>query len=229
MAIEAVRLATKYMTPVILLTDGYLANGAEPWKVPQVADLPKIEVKFRTESAGFHPFLREPATLARNWAIPGTPELMHRIGGLEKDYDSGHISYAADNHERMVKTRAQKIANIANDIPDLGIEVGEESGKLLVLGWGSTYGAIREAVQRGRDRGLSVSHAHLRYLNPFPKNLGALLSRFERVLVPELNLGQLVKMIRSTFLVPAEGLPKVQGQPFKIAELEDKIRQVLES
>jgi len=229
MAIEAARLATKYMTPVILLTDGYLANGAEPWKIPQVADLPKFEVKFRTEPAGFHPFLRDPATLARNWAIPGTPELMHRVGGLEKDYDSGHISYAPDNHERMVKTRAQKIANIANDIPELGIEVGEDSGKLLVLGWGSTYGAIREAVQRCRDRGLSVSHAHLRYLNPFPKNLGALLTRFERVLVPELNLGQLVKMLRSTYLVPAESLPKVQGQPFMIAELEDKIRQLLES
>jgi 2-oxoglutarate ferredoxin oxidoreductase subunit alpha len=229
MAIEAARLATKYMTPVILLTDGYLANGAEPWKIPQVGDLQKFEVKFRTDKEGFHPFLRDPETLARNWAIPGTPELMHRVGGLEKDYDSGHISYSAENHERMVKVRAQKIANIANDIPDLGIEVGEDSGKLLVLGWGSTYGSIREAVQRCRDRGLSVSHAHLRYLNPFPKNLGALLARFERVLVPELNLGQLVKMIRSTYLVPAESLPKVQGQPFKIAELEDKIRQVLES
>jgi 2-oxoglutarate/2-oxoacid ferredoxin oxidoreductase subunit alpha len=229
MAIEAARLATKYMTPVILLTDGYLANGAEPWKIPDVADLPKFEVKFRTDPAGFHPFLRDPTTLARNWAIPGTPELMHRVGGLEKDYDSGHISYAADNHERMVKTRAQKIANIANDIPDVEIEVGEESGKLLVLGWGSTYGAIREAVQRCRDRGLSVSHAHLRYINPFPKNLGALLQCFERVLVPELNLGQLVKIVRSTFMVPAESLPKVQGQPFKIAELEDKIRQLLES
>jgi 2-oxoglutarate ferredoxin oxidoreductase subunit alpha len=229
MAIEAARLATKYMTPVILLTDGYLANGAEPWKIPNVADLPKFEVKFRTDPAGFHPFLRDPATLARNWAIPGTPELMHRVGGLEKDYDSGHISYSAENHERMVKTRAQKIANIANDIPDVTIEVGEDSGKLLVLGWGSTYGAIREAVQRCRDRGLSVSHAHLRYINPFPKNLGALLQSFERVLVPELNLGQLVKIVRSTYMVPAESLPKVQGQPFKIAELEDKIRQLLES
>jgi 2-oxoglutarate ferredoxin oxidoreductase subunit alpha len=229
MAIEAVRLATKYMTPVILLTDGYLANGAEPWKIPDVADLPKFEVTFRTDPTGFHPFLRDPATLARNWAIPGTPELMHRIGGLEKDYDSGHISYAPENHERMVKTRAQKIAGIANDIPPLEIEVGDESGKLLVLGWGSTYGSIREAVQRSRDRGLSVSHAHLRYLNPFPANLADLLTRFERVLVPELNLGQLVKMIRSTYLVPAESLPKVQGMPFKISELEDKIRQILES
>ena len=229
MAIEAVRLALKYMTPVILLTDGYLANGAEPWRIPQLSELPKFGVEFRTDPAGFHPFLRDPATLARNWAIPGTPELMHRIGGLEKDYDSGHISYNPENHERMVKTRAAKIAGIANDIPPLSMEVGEDSGKLLVLGWGSTYGSIREAVQRSRDRGLSVSHAHLRYLNPFPANLGEVLTRFDHVLVPELNLGQLVKMIRSTYLVPAESLPKVQGQPFKIQELEDKIRQVLES
>ena len=229
MAIEAVRIATKYMTPVILLTDGYLANGAEPWRIPDVASLPKIEVKFRTDPQGFQPFLRDPETLGRPWAIPGTPELMHRIGGLEKDFDTGHISYAPDNHERMVKTRAAKIANIANDIPDLEIEVGDPEGRLLVLGWGSTYGSIREAVQRCRDRGLSVSHAHLRYIHPFPKNLGDVLKRFERVLVPELNLGQLVKLVRSTYLVPAESLPKVQGQPFKISELEDKIRQVLES
>jgi 2-oxoglutarate/2-oxoacid ferredoxin oxidoreductase subunit alpha len=229
MAIEAVRLATKYMTPVILLTDGYLANGAEPWRIPDVSSLPKFEVKFRTDPQGFQPFLRDPQTLGRPWAIPGTPELMHRIGGLEKDFDTGHISYAPDNHERMVKTRAAKIAGIANDIPDIEIEVGDPEGKLLVLGWGSTYGSIREAVQRCRDRGLSVSHAHLRYIHPFPKNFGELLARFERVLVPELNLGQLVKLVRSTFLVPAESLPKVQGQPFKISELEDKIRQILES
>jgi 2-oxoglutarate ferredoxin oxidoreductase subunit alpha len=229
MAMEAVRLATKYMTPVILLTDGYLANGAEPWRIPDAATLPKMEVKFRTDPQGFQPFLRDPETLGRPWAIPGTPELMHRIGGLEKDFDTGHISYSPENHERMCKTRAAKIAGIANDIPDLEIEVGDPQGRLLVLGWGSTYGSIREAVQRCRDRGLSVSHAHLRYLNPFPKNLGELLKRFERVLVPELNLGQLVKLVRSTYLVPAESLPKVQGQPFKISELEDKIRQVLES
>jgi 2-oxoglutarate ferredoxin oxidoreductase subunit alpha len=229
MAIEAVRLATKYMTPVILLTDGYLANGAEPWKIPDIASLPRLDVKFRSEPEGFHPFLRDPQTLARPWAVPGTPELMHRIGGLEKDFNSGHISYSPENHELMVRTRAAKIAGIAADIPDLEIEVGDPSGKLLVLGWGSTYGSIREAVQRCRDRGLSVSHAHLRYINPFPKNLGELLTRFDRVLVPELNLGQLVKLVRSTFLVPAESLPKVQGHPFKISELEDKIRSLLES
>jgi 2-oxoglutarate ferredoxin oxidoreductase subunit alpha len=229
MAIEAARIALKYMTPVILLTDGYLANGAEPWKIPDVAKLPKLEVKFRTDPSGFHPFLRDEKTLARNWAIPGTPGLTHRIGGLEKDYDSGHISYAPDNHERMTRVRAAKIAGIAQDIPDQQIEVGEDSGKLLVLGWGSTYGAIREAVQRCRQRGLSVSHAHVNYIHPFPKNLGELLRRFERVLVPELNMGQLVKLIRSTYLVPAESFPKVQGQPFKIAEVEERIRQMLES
>jgi 2-oxoglutarate ferredoxin oxidoreductase subunit alpha len=229
MAIEAVRLAIKYMCPVFLLTDGYLANGAEPWAIPDVEKLPKIPVNFRKDPEGFHPFLRDPETLARNWAIPGTPGLAHRIGGIEKDFNSGHISYNPENHELMTKTRAAKIAGIASDVPEHKIEVGTESGKLLVLGWGSTYGAIREAVQRCRERGLDVSHAHVRYLNPFPKNLGELLGRFDRVLVPELNNGQLVKMIRSQFLVPAESVPKIQGQPFKIAELEEKIRQVMES
>ncbi|MFZ5894106.1 MAG: 2-oxoacid:acceptor oxidoreductase subunit alpha [Myxococcota bacterium] len=229
MAIEAVRLAVKYMTPVILLTDGYLANGAEPWKIPDVSTLPKIEVNFRTDPNGFHPFLRDEATLARPWAIPGTPGLIHRIGGLEKDYDSGHISYSPENHERMSRVRAAKIAGIANDIPDQHIEVGNDSGKLLVVGWGSTYGAIREAVERCRERGLDVSHAHIRNINPFPQNLGDLLRRFDRVLVPELNLGQLVRLLRSQYLVPAESFPKIQGQPFKIAELEEKIRKVLES
>jgi 2-oxoglutarate ferredoxin oxidoreductase subunit alpha len=229
MAIEAVRLAIKYMTPVIMLSDGYLANGAEPWRIPDPAQLPKIEVNFRSDPAGFHPFLRNETTLARNWAIPGTPGLTHRIGGLEKDYDSGHISYAPDNHELMCRTRAAKIAGIADDIPEQKIEVGSESGKLLVVGWGSTYGAIREAVQRCRERGLDVSHAHVRYLNPFPKNLGELMKRFDRVLVPELNLGQLVKLVRSQYLVPAESYPKVQGLPFKISEIEERIRQVMES
>ncbi|MBX3127247.1 MAG: 2-oxoacid:acceptor oxidoreductase subunit alpha [Polyangiaceae bacterium] len=229
MAIEAVRLAVKYMTPVMLLTDGYLANGAEPWRIPDIADLPKIDVTFRTDPEGFHPYLRDETTLARNWAIPGTPELMHRIGGIEKSFKSGHISYDPENHELMCQTRAEKVARIADDIPELQIEVGEDSGKLLVLGWGSTYGAIREAVQRARERGLSVSHAHLKYINPFPKNLGEVLARFERVLIPEMNLGQLVKIIRSQYLVPAESYPKIQGQPFKIDEVEERIRLVMES
>ncbi|MBI3203611.1 MAG: 2-oxoacid:acceptor oxidoreductase subunit alpha [Myxococcales bacterium] len=229
MTLEAVRFAVKYMTPVMLLTDGYLANGAEPWRVPNVADLPEIDVTFRTDPAGFHPFLRDPATLSRPWAVPGTPGLLHRIGGIERDYNSGNISYDPDNHEKMSKTRAAKIAGMTRDIPDQKMELGNDSGKLLVLGWGSTYGAIREAVARSRERGLDVSHAHVRYLNPFPKNLGELLTRFERVLVPEMNLGQLVKLLRTEYLVPAESFTKIKGLPFKIDEIEEKIRQVMES
>jgi 2-oxoglutarate ferredoxin oxidoreductase subunit alpha len=229
MTLEAVRIAVKFMTPVILLTDGYLANGAEPWRIPDIADLPKIEVNFRTDPAGFHPYLRDPVTLSRPWAIPGTPGLLHRIGGLEKDFNSGHISYDPDNHEKMCKTRAAKIANIANDVPEQKIEIGDESGKLLVLGWGSTFGACREAVARCRERGLSVSHAHVRYMNPFPRNLGDLMRRFERVLIPEMNLGQLVRLIRAEYILPAESYPKIQGQPFKIDEIEDRIRQMMES
>jgi 2-oxoglutarate ferredoxin oxidoreductase subunit alpha len=229
MAIEACRIATRYMTPVILLTDGYLANGAEPWKIPSVDSLKRFDVEFRTDPEGFHPFLRDPETLARNWAVPGTPGLIHRIGGLEKDYDSGHISYDPDNHEKMCRVRAAKIAKVAEDIPEQTIAAGDESGKLLVLGWGSTYGAIHEAVRRCRRRGLSVSHAQLNYLNPMPRNLGDMLARFDRVLIPEMNLGQLVQLIRSRYLVPAESFPKVQGQPFKIDELEQKIRSLMES
>jgi 2-oxoglutarate ferredoxin oxidoreductase subunit alpha len=229
MAIEAVRIALKYMTPVILLTDGYLANGAEPWRIPQVADLPKIQPTFRTDPQGYHPFLRDAQTLARPWAIPGTPGLSHRIGGIEKDFNSGHISYDPDNHELMCRTRAAKIAGIANDIPEQKIDLGNDHGKLLVVGWGSTYGSIREAVQRCRERGLDVSHAHLNYINPLPRNLGELLKRFDRILVPELNLGQLVKVLRSQYVVPAESFPKVKGQPFKIEEIEDRIRQMMES
>jgi 2-oxoglutarate ferredoxin oxidoreductase subunit alpha len=229
MAIEACRIATKYMTPVILLTDGYLANGAEPWRIPKVEDLPRFPVQFRKDPTGFHPFLRDPATLARTWAVPGTPGLTHRIGGIEKSFDSGHISYDPKNHEKMCRTRAAKIAGIAADIPEQDIAVGSDHGKLLVLGWGSTYGAIHEAVSRCRERGLDVSHAHLKYLNPMPRNLGELLARFERVIVPEMNMGQLVQLVRSRYLVPAESFPKIQGQPFRIEEIEEKIRQVMES
>jgi 2-oxoglutarate ferredoxin oxidoreductase subunit alpha len=230
MAIEAARLALKYMTPVILLTDGYLGNGAEPWRIPDVSELAKFEVHRQTTPVeGFHPFMRDPETLARIWPIPGSPGLTHRIGGLEKDFDSGNISYSAKNHQKMSETRAAKIAGIARDIPDLQIEEGKDSGQLLVLGWGSPYGAIREAVRRSRARGLEVSHAHLRYMNPFPKNLQQLLSRFDRVLVPELNMGQLVKMLRSEFLIPAQSFAKIEGQPFTIDELEERIRQVLEA
>ena len=229
MAIEAVRLATKYMTPVILLTDGYLANGTEPWKIPDESELPKIEVNYHTEKEGFQPFLREEKTLSRPWAIPGTPGLRHRIGGIEKDYNSGNISYDPENHEKMCKVRRDKVLGIANDIPLQEIEEGNDTGTLLVLGWGSTYGAIREAVRRCRARGLSVSHAHVRYISPFPKNFEEVLKRFDKVLVPELNLGQLVSVIRSEYLIEAISYPKIQGQPFKIAELETRIMQTLEA
>jgi 2-oxoglutarate/2-oxoacid ferredoxin oxidoreductase subunit alpha len=229
MVIEAARIATKYMTPVILLTDGYLGNGAEPWRVPDVKSLPRFEVKHHTTKEGFHPFLRDPETLARAWAIPGTPGLEHRIGGIEKSFDTGNISYDSKNHQKMSETRAAKIAGIANDIPELQIEEGADRGKLLVLGWGSTAGAIRAAVRRCRDRGLEVSHAHLRYMNPLPRNLGAVLSRFDRVLIPEMNLGQLVKVIRAEYLVPALSYPKIEGQPFKIDEIEARVRQILEA
>ena len=223
-ALEAVRIATKYMTPVILLSDTYLAHAAEPWRVPDTNDLPRFPVRFRTEPAGFQPFLRDTATLARPWAVPGTVGLEHRIGGLEKDYDSGHISYDADNHQRMTLARAAKIAGIARDIPLQTVASGPDNGPLVVVGWGSTYGTIHEAARRARDEGLVVSHVHVRYLNPFPPNLGDLLRRFDRILVPELNNGQLVALLRAAYLVPAEGLNKVAGKPFKVAEILEAIR-----
>jgi 2-oxoglutarate ferredoxin oxidoreductase subunit alpha len=228
MAIEAARIATKYMTPVILLTDGYLANGAEPWKIPNVADLPKFEVKFPTERApGWHPYLRDPDTLARSWAIPGTPGLEHRIGGLEKSYDSGNISYDPDNHHKMTKVRAAKIAGIANDVPEQRVEVGEETGDLLVVGWGSTYGAIMQAVRRAREAGHAVSQIHVRNLCPLPRRIGELLRGFKRVIVPEMNNGMLVKILRSEFLVDAIGINKIAGQPFKVSEIEAAIAEHL--
>ena len=225
-AIEAVRIATTYMTPVILLSDAYLAHAAEPWRLPDAAALPRFPVRFRTDPAGFHPLLRDPATLARAWAVPGTPGLEHRIGGLEKDYDTGHISYDPDNHARMTRARAAKIAGIANDIPPQHVALGDDHGAVAVVGWGSTYGAIHRAVREARADGLDVSHIHLRYLNPFPRNLGELLQRFGRILVPELNNGQLVHLLRAAYLVPAEGLSKVAGKPFKVAEIVDAIESV---
>ena len=225
-AIEAVRIATTYMTPVIVLSDAYLAHAAEPWRLPDAAALPRFPVRFRTDPAGFHPLLRDPATLARAWAVPGTPGLEHRIGGLEKDYDTGHISYDPDNHARMTRARAAKIAGIANDIPPQRVALGDDHGAVAVVGWGSTYGAIHRAVREARADGLDVSHIHLRYLSPFPHNLGELLQRFGRILVPELNTGQLVHLLRAAYLVPAEGLSKVAGKPFKVAEIVDAIESV---
>lgn len=218
-AIEAVRIATKYMTPVIILSDGYIANAAEPWKIPDTSKIAPFPVKLHTDPEGFHPFLRDPDTLARVWAIPGTPGLEHRIGGIEKNFNSGHISYDAANHQKMTDTRRNKVLGIANDIPLQTVTSGNETGKLAVIGWGSTFGAIEQAVVRARRKGLDVSHIHLRHIWPLPRNLGDLLRGFDQVLVPEMNTGQLITLLRSEYLVPAQGLNKVSGQPFKIAEI----------
>jgi 2-oxoglutarate ferredoxin oxidoreductase subunit alpha len=218
MAIEAFRIATRYMTPVILLTDGYLGNGAEPWLLPDVDKLPRFDVKFRTDPADYHVYERNPDTLARAWVRPGTPGLEHRIGGLEKDFLTGNVSYDPENHERQVRIRAAKVAGIAKDLPKLELN-GAPTGDLLVIGWGGTYGAITSAVDQCRARGLRVSSTHLRHLNPFPSNLGELIASFKRVLVPELNMGQLCKILRATYLVDAQGLNKIQGKPFKVAEI----------
>jgi len=222
-AIEAVRIAVTYMTPVIVLSDGYLANGSEPWMIPSIEELPRIDVKFATDPGTFLPYARDPVTLARHWARPGTPGLEHRIGGIEKADGTGHISYDPDNHEHMVKRRAARVAGIARDIPELEVE-GPATGKLLVLGWGSTYGAIVGAVDEARKLGLDVSRAHLRHLNPFPRNLHDVLGRFERVLVPEMNLGQLAFVLRGHGATNIDSYSKVQGKPFKIAEILDRIR-----
>ena len=228
-AIEAVRLATKYMTPVILLSDGYIANAAEPWLIPDIDAIESMPVAFRTEPDGFQPFLRDPATLARPWAKPGTPGLEHRIGGLEKDYDTGHISYDPENHNKMTETRRAKIAGIGEDIPLQTVLQGSDRGPLAVVGWGSTFGPISRAVGNVTARGIEASHIHIQHLCPFPDNLGDLLRGFDRILVPEMNTGQLLTLLRSTYLIPAEGLNKVSGQPFKISEIEDAILAGLES
>ncbi len=225
-AIEAWRIALKYMTPVAFMSDAFLANGAEPWLIPDATTLPDISVPNRTEKEGFYPYLRDPETLARPWAVPGTPGLEHRIGGLEKADILGNVSYDPDNHHRMMLIRQAKVAGIAKDIPPLEV-LGADEGDLLVLGWGSTYGAIRSAVERLRDRGHAVSHAHLRHLNPFPANTGDVLRRFRRVLVPELNLGQLVMLIRARYLIDAVGYNRVRGKPFRIAEIEAEAERLL--
>jgi len=225
---EAVRLAVGHMTPVILLSDGYLASAAEPWLVPDLSAIPVGHVQYAQPTDGFHPFQRDPKSLARVWPIPGTPGVEHRIGGLEKSYASGNISYDPDNHAKMTRTRADKVARVADDIPLQGIDVGQEKGHLLVVGWGSTYGPIRRAVLQSReDEGLDVSFTHLRYLNPFPRNLGDLLRGFDRILVPEQNTGQLTAILRSTYLVDAQVLSKVTGKPFMVSEIRNAISVAL--
>lgn len=226
-AFEAARIAIKYMTPVILLTDGFLANASEPWLLPSVADLQDIEVEFRTDPEGFFPYLRDEQTLARPWVKPGTPGLEHRIGGIEKDYLTGNISYAPANHEQMVRVRHQKVTRITREIPSTKVH-GPERGKLLVLGWGSTYGAIAAAVEDAQAQGHTVAHAHLRHLNPLPADLGDVLGRYDRVLVPEMNMGQLLKLVRAEYLIDAIGLNKIQGRPFKVSEVATRIARLLE-
>jgi 2-oxoglutarate ferredoxin oxidoreductase subunit alpha len=226
-AFEACRIALRFMTPVILLADGYLANGSEPWRLPKAAELPDISVPFWTERDGFAPYRRDPETLARPWALPGTPGLEHRIGGLEKQDVTGNVSYDPLNHEHMVRVRAEKVARVAREIPPLEVHGDPEGGPLLVLGWGSTEGAITGAVNLARREGLPVSRAHLHYLNPFPSNLGEVLQRFERILVPELNLGQLAFVLQGRFLKRIDSFTKVQGRPFFRNEILSRIRALL--
>ena len=228
---EACRIAVKYRTPVIFLSDLYVAMGAEPWKIPTLAELPAIEPNFANgfplNGDAFEPYLREAETLARPWAKPGTPGLEHRIGGLEKSDVTGNVSYDAENHEKMVHLRAEKVARVTQDIPPTEV-FGAEEGELLLLGWGSTYGPIRTAVENCIAAGVSeVAHVHIRHLNPFPSDLGEILTRFKKVLIPELNTGQLRQLIRSTYLIDALGLNKVQGQPFHVFEVEAKINELL--
>ncbi len=226
MAIEAVRLAFKYMVPVFYLSDGYLANGAEPWAVPEIDKLPKIEVQFVTDPTNFMPYARNEATLARPWALPGTPGLEHRIGGIEKQHITGNVNYDPENHHLMVLLRQEKVDRAVADIP--AVEVfGEKTGKVMVLGWGSTYGSITSAVEKMQNEGKSVSSAHLRHLNPFPKNLGEVLAGFETVIIPEMNLGQLCTMIRAKYLIDAVGFSKVKGRPFQIREIVRKVEEYL--
>jgi 2-oxoglutarate/2-oxoacid ferredoxin oxidoreductase subunit alpha len=226
MAIEAWRIALKYVTPVVYLSDAFLATGAEPWKVPSLGDLPDIGVDNYTDKATFQPYDRNPETLARKWAIPGTPGLEHRIGGLEKADITGNVSYDPDNHHRMQMLRHEKVAGIAKDIPLVDV-FGPATGDLLILGWGSTYGAIRSAVERLQEGGKSVAHAHLRHLNPFPRNLEDVLRSYRNVLIPEVNLGQLLLLIRGRFLVDAIGYDRVRGKPFRISEIEAEAERIL--
>jgi 2-oxoglutarate/2-oxoacid ferredoxin oxidoreductase subunit alpha len=229
-ALEASRIAIKYMVPVIILSDGYLANGAEPWRIPTADEIPVIPVNFAKEpnapNGGYFPYKRDPQTLARPWAIPGTPGLEHRIGGLEKQDVTGNINYEPLNHEKMVRIRAAKVAAIAQEIPDV-VPAGDSQGDLLIVAWGSTYGAVTAAVKAQREEGRKIGHVHLRHLNPLPSNLGEIIRRYDKVLVPELNMGQLLWLLRAKYLVDAVGLNKIQGRPFKQVEVEQKIEEIL--
>src|SRR5947209_1132206 len=226
-ALEASRIALKYMVPVIVLSDGYLANGAEPWRIPNLAEIPQIPVHFVTDPQGFLPYKRDPQTLARPWAIPGTPGLEHRIGGLEKQDVTGNVNYEPLNHEKMVRLRAAKVEAIAQEIPDV-VPAGDPDGDLLIVAWGSTYGAVTAALKAQREKGRRIGHVHLRYLNPLPRNLGEVLKRYRTVLVPEMNMGQLVMVLRAKYLVDAQSYSKIQGRPFNQSEIEANIEDGLE-
>jgi 2-oxoglutarate ferredoxin oxidoreductase subunit alpha len=225
-AIEAVRVAIKYMTPVILLSDGYIANGAEPWKIPDVESIPKIDVAFRTDPNDYKVYRRNADTLARDWVIPGTPKLEYRIGGLEKDFLTGDVSYDGLNHQKMVDVRRDKVMRIQQDIAPLEVD-GPEKGELLVVGWGGTYGALRVGAKKAREAGRKVAHLHIRWMHPFPRDLEAILRRYDKVLVCELNKGQLWRLLRAEFLIPALSYTKVQGMPFQVHELEEAIANAL--
>ncbi len=225
-AVEACRIALKYMVPVIVLSDGYLANGTEPWRIPNLEEIPGISVHYATNPEGFLPYKRDPQTLSRPWAIPGTPGLEHRIGGLEKQDVTGNVNYEPLNHEKMIRLRAAKVEAVAQEVPDV-VPAGDPDGKLLIVGWGSTFGSITAALRAERAKGHRIGHVHLRYLNPLPRNLGEVLGRYEKVLVPEMNMGQLLLLLRAKYLVDAQGYNKIQGQPFKQSELEGKIEEVL--
>ena len=230
-AVEASRIAVKYMVPVIILSDGYLANGAEPWRIPELSDIPDFRVKFETNTVDFKPYRRDQETLARPWAVPGTPGLEHRVGGLEKQDVSGNINYEPLNHEKMVRLRAAKVEAVGQDIPPV-VPAGDPDGDLLIVAWGSTHGSITAALkaQREKHKGKRrIGHVHLRHLNPLPRNLGEVLARYKKVLVPELNMGQLLWLLRAKYLVNAIGLNKIQGRPFKQSELELKIETLLDA
>ena len=227
-AYEAIRIAIKYMVPVMVLSDGYLANGSEPWLIPDVKTLPDIPVAFRTETEGFAPYLRDAATLARPWVRPGTPGLEHRIGGIEKEDVTGNISYDAENHDHMVRTRAEKVRRVAQEIPPTSIN-GPDSGEVLVVGWGGTYGAITAAVEEAQMEGKAVASIHIRHLNPLPPDLGQILRQYRRVLVPEINSGQLVRVLRAEYLVDAVGFNRVRGMPLASQEILEAINQLLEA
>jgi 2-oxoglutarate ferredoxin oxidoreductase subunit alpha len=226
MTIEASRIALKYMTPVILLTDGYIGQATEPWKIPDMKELPDLTPEFAKDPESFAPYKRDPETLKRPWAVPGVQGLEHRVGGLEKQDITGQVNQDPLNHQRMVELRKEKIERIANDIP-LAEVIGEKEGDILMLSWGSTYGAAKTAFDKLRDEGHKLSFVHLKYIHPFPKNLGEIIFNFKRIFIPEMNMGQLKTIIQSTFIVPVIGLNKVQGKPFKAVEIEEKMLELL--